>query len=350
MVRMTPRIHVHPADIGGCGHYRMIWPAQAMIDEGRDVHLMMPENPASDFITTMVRGRDGREHVVGVEHPGCDIVVIQRPLHRLLAQVIPLLQEQGVRVVVELDDDFENIHPQNVAWATAHPKYSPDRNYRHLKEACSLADAMVVSTPALCRYKPEAVEVMDNYVPHWYTRVPIAACRGRIGWSGSLQTHPRDLDVVGTSVARLIRAGYELHIVGTGQGVHRAFGIPQNHEVGTTGWVDIEAYPMEMADCGIGLVPLQLSAFNQAKSWLKGLEWASLGVPFLASPTDSYLALRRLGIGEVVFKSKRWYDAVKNVDLDLGAEYRQRVLLNGLTIEDRVDEWYNAWVGGSNVR
>ena len=56
-------------------------------------------------------------------------------------------------------------------------------------------------------------------------------------------------------------------------------------------------YTSSVAELGVGLVPLLDSAFNRAKSWLKGLEYAALGVPFVASPTPEYVKLAGLGAG-----------------------------------------------------
>jgi len=348
---MTPTIHVHPADGGGCGHYRMIWPAEALIAEGYDITYMKPGTSDANLMTTATQGRDGIEHIVDVEHPGCDIIVLQRPLHYQLLECIPLLQAKGVQVVVELDDDFENIHPRNIAWSMSHPNMSPERNWRFLKQACSLADRMVVSTPALQRYKLGAV-VVPNFVPRWYTELPVdnRPDTPTVGWSGSTETHPQDLQEVGNSVARLMRDGWDLKIVGTGKGVARAFGIREDTDMHNgLGWVDLDTYPVEMQRMSVGMVPLQSSPFNQAKSWLKGLEWASLGVPFVASPTQQYIKLSdKYGIGTISLKAKHWYSHVNNMNYWAeGQKARESVIRNKLIIEERAEMWYNAWVGKS---
>lgn len=307
---------------------------------------MMPGEPGSDLISTMVKDNDGTPHVISASDPGCDVLVLQRPLHYNLAEIIPQIQKHGVRVVIELDDDFENIHPQNIAYKGAHPRYSPERNWKFLRQACELADAMVVSTPALQRYKPDAVTVVPNFVPERYLQYDYWTTFDTLGWSGSIDTHPGDLRVVGNSVARLVNQDtYRLRVVGTGKGVAEAFGVSADN-MQTTGWVDIEDYPDEMRRVGIGVVPLIPSPFNEAKSWLKGLEWASLGVPFVASPTAEYAKLKHMyGIGEIAVNPKEWAKKVSSLHHEDGHHNRNMVDKHDLVIERQASLWYNAWVG-----
>ena len=55
-----------------------------------------------------------------------------------------------------------------------------------------------------------------------------------------------------------------------------------------TGMIEQELFHAQVAQLDTGIVPLQRSRFNEAKSNLKGLEYAALGVPFVASPTAEY--------------------------------------------------------------
>lgn len=339
------RVHVHPADAGGCGHYRMIWPAQALKDQGHDVTIMTPDTEESTIRTQMTRDRNGVERVVGLaDKPDCDVLVLQRPLQRLLLETIPHLRKAGIAVVVELDDDFENIHPQNVAWSHAHPNMSPDRNWRWLKKACQAANVTTVSTRSLRSYRSNAI-LLPNFVPQWYTEVPTPEWEDppAIGWSGSVATHPHDLPEA-DAVRKMINNGeYQFRVVGTGKDVAKELGLHGTVDMHPSGWVDIGQYPFEMAKINVGLVPLKANQFNQAKSWLKGLEWAALGVPFIASPTESYLALEGLGIGQVCLSHKHWPHMVRNQTPEMGQKYRQMVIDLEMTIEQQAHMWWKTW-------
>ncbi len=41
---MFMRTYVFPADMTGCGFYRMIWPAEALIGRGHDVTIVAPKD------------------------------------------------------------------------------------------------------------------------------------------------------------------------------------------------------------------------------------------------------------------------------------------------------------------
>ena len=43
----------------------------------------------------------------------------------------------------------------------------------------------------------------------------------------------------------------------------------------------------------IGIVPLNNIPFNSAKSWIKGIEYAAGGIPFVASSLDEYVRLHQ---------------------------------------------------------
>jgi hypothetical protein len=63
----------------------------------------------------------------------------------------------------------------------------------------------------------------------------------------------------------------------------------------------------------IGLVPLSDVPFNQAKSAIKGLEYASAGVPFIASDLDEYRSLHDGGIGLLAKKTRHWFAHIERL-------------------------------------
>jgi glycosyltransferase involved in cell wall biosynthesis len=367
------KVQLHAADLGGCGHYRLIWPGSAAYYAGEDVDVVTPEDPRSVFdveVDPFAPTPDGRPHMIAIKNPPeADVVVLQRPLTRELLEVLRLLQSSGYAVVVEVDDDFESIDPANVAYRTVHPTYSPNRNYRYLAQACREADLVTVTTPALAaRYgRHGRVRIIPNMVPSSYLHVLPNTHEGiRVGWSGTIDTHPRDLQVTRGAVARALRRhGLTFHLIGSGR-VRRPMPdgteeevtdvrILRNLNIGdgetfahTGGWLPLEKYPMAMAELDVGLVPLELSAFNQAKSYLKGLEFAAVGRPFIASPTDPYLELAGLGAGLIARKPRDWellLDRLivdEDYRLELGAHGR-RLVAAGHVIENNLDRWLDAW-------
>lgn len=349
------RVAAYPADLGGCGMYRVIWPAEALVAQGADIDLVHPDDPAERQIQGAWDSDGPGRRLVDVVAPDADVVVLQRPLTDVLAQAIPLLQAKGVKIVVEIDDDFETISPRNVSWKVLRPQVSPRRNWLHLRQACEQADLVVVSTPALAaRYgRHGRVAVVPNLVPARYLTVTGGPRDGVfVGWSGSVATHPDDLQVTGGGVGRAVdRTGARFAVVGTGKGVRKALGLVEAPSA--CGWVDIEDYPLALAQLDVGVVPLALSPFNEAKSWLKGLELSAVGVPFVASPTGPYRELVGLGAGVLANRAREWEGALKRLITDHGwrAELagRGRDTVAGLTIEGGCGRWWDAWTSPVRV-
>lgn len=356
----SPLIRVYPADDGGClgGHYRLIWPAQAAAAAGGNVHIGGPLHDVRQKRVVDGRVVDERLDV----ETDADIVVYQRLIDRDVVDTIPHLQANGVAVVVDIDDDLDALpkgHPYRAATAPARPlrRYpdgtidDPDRKNRlWLREACRQADLVTVSTPALAeRYgRHGRCVVLPNCIPTSYLDIAVPPHDGvRVGWTGSVATHVDDLRVCGGGIREALRAtAADMWVVGTGVGVRDQLRLTTDPHA--TGWVDLADYPAVYAGLDIALVPLQPNPFNEAKSWLKGLEAAALGVPFVASPTSPYRALVDAGAGCLAGYPDDWARIVTLLAL----EEAQRVELAGRgrevaaawTFDRHADRWMAAWL------
>jgi len=346
----APRVLAYPADQGGCGFYRLLAVCRHLIAQGHDIDYVVHDDPPERQLQAKWMERtDGVVEVLDVVAPDVDVVVFQRPLQAKYATAIPALQRKGVRVVVEIDDDFEHVEPRNISWKAVQPNLSPGRNREHLRRACELADLVTVSTPALAAVygRHGRVVVLPNYVPAAYLRIRQEAHDGLyVGWSGSIDTHPDDLQMCGTGVQRaLLATGANMAVVGTGKGVKGALGLSQVPLA--CGWRSLQDYPDAVAQFDVGIVPLNPSPFNEAKSWLKGLEMASVGVPFIASPTQQYRALTSLGAGMLAESPRQWEGMLKRLLRDVG--WREEVAARGrevaatLTVEANAWRWLEAW-------
>lgn len=346
------RVLVAPADTEGCGHYRLIWPARAC---GFDVIMPSETWIRAEFEETP----DGPRIRRLLEAPDVDVLVMQRTAHRDTADLVPLFQAEGIAVVIDVDDDFTCIDPGNTAHDVYDPALSPDRNWEHLLRACEQADLVTCSTPALARRFGRAgnAKILPNCIPARYLeqhRLRILGGRGenpltklRVGWTGSVDTHPGDLEVTGGAVGAVTRRRSShvlFHTVGTGQGVKAALGIGTSS---ATGWVPLEQYPTAVAHLDVGIVPLRHHAFNRAKSWLKGLEMAALGVPFIASPLPEYERLARMGAGVLAARPADWEreltallssparrDDLRAAGMDVARDW---------TYEQNAERWAQAW-------
>lgn len=334
-------IHValFPADQYGCGHYRMRLPAAhsgCVVDEYDRVELRTSEDLRRGVV---------RLHRVKVG--GADVAVFQRPTDHRLIPTIEQLQKQGVACVVEIDDDLTAIDPTHASYQATQPSTSPNSNWRHAVEAARIADLVTVTTPALARrFAPHGrVVVLPNCVPGALLTY-VGEKRHDLGWTGLVKTHPRDLRVLGGAIAKLVREGHDFAVVGDQDGVCRALGI---EDCWSSGWVDeIDHYYRLMAGFHVGIVPLADTPFNDAKSALKGVEFAALGVPFVASPSSAYVDLQARGAGMIADRPKRWNGYLRTL-LRSGsmreelAEAGRETVRRGFTIEREGWRWAEAW-------
>lgn len=353
------KILVCPADEGGCGNYRLRWPALTLAEHGVRVI-----ERGDKFVTGKFNADD---ELVGIEPLDADVVVIQRPLMANLVAAIPMFQAQGTAVVVEMDDDFHRIDPRNPAYIAANPEERADRNWRHLERACQLADLVTCTTPALAkRYGAHGrVAVLPNCIPQSYLEEPsVRALAGRewrpgqkvrVGWAGSVDTHPGDLESTQGGVLRAMRAtrGFStFHVIGTGKHVRQALTL--DDEPTHTGWVPLDNYPRALSALDVGIVPLRACQFNRAKSWLKGLEMAAVGVPFVASATPDYERLAKLGAGFLAGRSQDWQRLLVNLIRDSGLRTecaaRGREVAKAHTIEGNKHLWLSAWTEAAVIR
>jgi glycosyltransferase involved in cell wall biosynthesis len=283
-----------------------------------------------------------------VEHPGhvtADTVVTQRPLLPELADLVVKWVAEGRRVVVDSDDSFDHLDPAH----GIHGHYKTE----HYHRACKAATVNTTTTPGLAKlYGYGKAAVLPNCVPESYLR---SAPRGRrspepwIGWSGSISAHPNDLAVTGAGIAKAIKST-RARVVYLGPErdeatISRQLSV---RDVMPLGFVSLLGFPSVIAEYDIGIVPLEPIPFNtKMKSWLKGIELAACGVPVVASPTEDYRRLAKLGACLLAKTPAHWYEHVSRLlhDESFRSEQAQRgrEAMRDWTYEKRADLWREAW-------
>ena len=339
------RVAVHPCDNGGCGWYRLRWPAEVLQAQGHDVVV------AEAFDALFLNGQMIRPLIEA------DVVVLQRPLVQAVVEAIPRIQSLGIAVVVEVDDDFSALPPGHGARRGTSVANDPTYNRMWLRKACERADLVTVTTPELAAtYGAHGrVAVIPNYVPASYLTVPSRhrEASPTLGWTGSVVTHVGDLDVMGGVVPDVLdQAGARFVSWGVGL-TEEALGVKGR----VRPWADLRgAYPRQVADLDVGLVPLADNAFNRAKSWLKGMEYAALGVPFIASPRAEYLRLGSEVLPRVLVADdpETWRAALtvllSNTDRRAEIAELNREAVQDFTYENHADRWWNAWAAAADNR
>jgi glycosyltransferase involved in cell wall biosynthesis len=343
------KVYVYPADIYGCGCYRLIWVSQVLKAQGHDVTIIAPTDHARSIGGDLDTQDDNRLVALGQHPPDADLIVMQRIVMRQLAQAIPFIRERGIAVVVDMDDDLTTIHPSNIAFTRLHPKRgaTPYYSWTNAEQACHAATLVTVSTPPLLKpYAPHGRgRVLRNCIPSRYLDIGHVDT-DHLGWAGSVHSHPDDLHAVGPAAGRLVREGRCRFLsVGDPDGIRSALGLPG--EPYSYGPVHIGEYPYAVAHLGVGMAPLADTAFNRAKSWLKPLEMSALGVPWVASPRAEYQLFHDQGVGELAEQPRDWYRAMRRLlaDEQLRAEQSQagRAVAAEHTIEGNAWRWWEVW-------
>lgn len=255
-----------------------------------------PGTDASTFYRLTEPARVTNTPVVEhLNHVGsADTVVLNRPLDPGIAELVRLWRAEGRRVVIDLDDDFDAVVPEH----RIHGRYTTE----HLHAACRAASVVTCSTPVLAqRYGYGHGVVLRNCIPESYlsvtrrTRVELTAGEPWplwVGWYGSLGSHPRDPAAAGAGIGQALRSVEDAQFVFVGPEkdgpeLCRTFHLDEGM-LRTLGFYSMTGLIQVISEFDIGIVPLELNPFNEAKSWLKGLEFAAVGVPVVASPTPEY--------------------------------------------------------------
>lgn len=335
------RVAVFPSDDGGCGWMRLRYPAVNLQAQGHDVVIDPPNmafyrNAATD-------------EPVAVDLDA-DVAVVQRVTRSIAVDFVATLKAAGHRVVVDVDDDLDALHP-------AHPYRGvldgDTRSADNLHAACQLADVVTVTTQPLAdRYGYGKAVVLPNLIPARYLEVK-ARRKGplRVGWTGRPISHLGDALVMGGRVGPVVAAA-GARFAAWGQTADITFGqvgVPVGARVAVPYRPLRSGFPESVAELSVGLAPLQPTTFDIAKSWLKACEYAALGVPWVASPLPEYTKLHEMGCGLLAHSPDEWADHVARLLASPGerADLAEagRAVMAHLTYEEHAHRWASAWTG-----
>jgi glycosyltransferase involved in cell wall biosynthesis len=349
------KVYVLPSDAFGCGHYRMVWPANILQKQGHDV-VIMPPNQDSGFMAKFEDQGDGTQVLTGLGIPAdADVIVIQRPCHPLQPQAIAMIRANGIAVVVDMDDDMSSIHPHNIAFHVYRHRSNSPFSWKWAHESCKAATLVTTSTAALQKVYARHGRgvVLDNYIPAAYLSFPTEES-GTFGWAGTTKSHPNDLQVTGRAVQALIDEGYRFQVVGGRSAVQQCLKLKE--PPACTGSVELTEYARRIAEkIDVGMIPLAPTAFNSSKSRLKGIEYMSVGVPWVASPREEYRKLHReSGCGLLANTPKEWMAQLKRLldDETLRKEQAEagREYMKDQTYQAQAWRWMEAWTKALEIQ
>lgn len=272
--------------------------------------------------------RFGVHDFYGHDHFDCDVMVLQRYMHQDVLRDMRLVMDKGQIILNDVDDWYWGLSDHNAAKSMTDPSKNPTENIEHYKNILKECSGIISSTPFLTdklKQWNQNTAMQQNYVDidafdkrkHSRIEKPI------VGWMGSTAHRSGDLHIL-RGYAQRLNTKVKWHHTGHVDSVHfpkfwDEIKVPAGN-VSRTNFLN----PKELKEgmkFDIGLVPLTDIPFNSAKSWIKGIEYAAGGIPFVASPLDEYVRLQEeYGIGILAKKPR---DYIKHIESLLDYDYRK---------------------------
>lgn len=185
----------------------------------------------------------------------------------------------------------------------------------------------------------EDARVLENYMPREFAKVRPAKHRGiAIACLAALE-HQVNYQELGLRdvLLRLLDAHPELRVISFGLGL--GLGHERYDHIELVPFLDMAK---TFARFDIGIAPLVNIPWNRARSNVKLKEYASGGIPWLASPVGPYLGMGEEEGGRLV-PDDDWHDALER--LIMGGRERRKLSkramrwANGQGIEQHADRW-----------
>lgn len=259
------RINFIPADLGGCGYYRIIYPAQMLYN-----HYKVTISTPATF-----------------NYYEQDYIYTQRICHSDTFKALLQMKDKGVKFIIDYDDciwkEVPSYNRCNVHWKD---------NYNGMKEYLALLADKVTCTNEFIKesltefIEPDKIIVIPNSLDYSRWRIDYYEPNDKLNflYAGS-NTH-WNVNDTGDFHKGLINylKDKEVNIMGTNP---TFLNVHSN-----TPWVDVNSYPIIFASRALQnrfvLAPLQDNYFNKCKSDLKYLECCAVGrVALVSTFTDS---------------------------------------------------------------
>jgi glycosyltransferase involved in cell wall biosynthesis len=288
----------------------------------------------------------------GKQHYDIDIIIMQRIMHGQLTQDLMSANNRQKPVISDLDDWYWGLHQDNQAWKNLQAASGSDENLDNYKANICLSDVVVTSTPFLYNkltddfgIKKDKVRIIENRVnTEAYKRKPLSTKKPVVGWVGSVNHRSADLEVV----SEVFKDGYyRMHHSGaTGYPPTMAdkIGIDSGR-VSQSPMYDPYLYGQKaFTSFDIGIAPLNDIPFNHAKSWIKAIEYAAAGIPFICSDVSEYRRLHETyGIGRLASTTEEWKKHLSELSNQQvrsdEAKNIRAVACERLDIRDMAAEW-----------
>lgn len=335
----------NPPIPGGCCYYRCFLPMQAV---GVEARLGMPAWTGQDGFGIQIEPTKALF--------GFDVVLTKLLMDRRLVNQIKVAQSVGQKIIVDVDDFYDDLPEQNLAHAATDPANNRIVNRDHYRAIIDAADMVTVTTPFLYDYysklHPCVRLIRNGVLPEQFTVRKMRDRKPVVGWVGGVPWRGGDLETLREWLPDFLEehdlmfhhSGHTDTVPGFSGKVHtfaELSGIPVERMT-TSPLKPLTEYH-DMFSFDIGIIPLTDIPFNRAKSCLKGLEYSCAGVPFIAQGLPEYQRLNSLGVGRIAYTPDDWRAHMTEL-LDFKTRKRDaRINLDNVmrdhTIMSRESEW-----------
>jgi len=284
-----------------------------------------------------------------------DVVVMKLWMWHEYQYYIERAQELGQVIIIDIDDFFSNLPEYNIAFHTTDPKKNAEWNRDHMLKSYKYADGLIASTQFIRDFYEKdnsEIHLVKNAVnPDLFLkRMDFSGNKPKIGWVGIMLWRSEDIEQLqGWLGPFLDRHDLKFHHSGMlldkpKQLAEIAKFDPERLEeiTGTNVW----NYSNVLLPIDVGIVPLTNNPFNEAKSSLKGVEYAMSGIPFVAGNTYEYRKMAEEGAGRVAKKPHDW---IKHLEALLDPDVRKeeanknyQLVLEKYNMHTRAYEWADA--------
>jgi hypothetical protein len=350
-----------PADVGGCGWYRMKFNAMTLQTLSKEIRVI-------DSMKLMLDPNF---------YKNIRMVRLQRQVSDAQAKFFldflkPLSKIYGFWTIYEIDDviDYRDIPIYNIARTSFTGKNFND----NIKNMLLAADFVTVTTEALKEYysnkfnvNPEKFIVIPNYLPRWWAGESYNIQqiqrnfvkhrkRPRIGFTAS-SSH---FDIEGknnyvddfTHIVDMIKRTYKKYkYVFIGGFPFQLKELVKSGEIEFHKGSDLLNYPRELyaKELQAIIAPLRKNVFNECKSNIKLIEGWALGIPVFAQNIKTYNQYTDLTFENGDDLEKKLNNLLTNQEKFMKTVKKYRNIIdygdknekNGWWLEKNIQKWYD---------
>lgn len=342
-------------DLDGCALWRALLPVSELQRQGFDgIEWDRMMNPVLDHIFDLRIW----------EHLRFDAITLPRqhfePKDKKKAEKwFGALRNAGIAVLYELDDDlFSEDFERRLIEHKGYDKVKAKERRGCIMDTIEQCDGMTVSSQRLAtmarKYVDMPIRVVPNYIDlRWFKTIQKHSQRDphltgtTIGWAGGMRS---SWDLKMMAEAWAIIADKYSHVTFVIQGHHDPvfYELVPEERIAMIDWMPIESYPAGLLNIDIGCCPLEDTAFNRAKTYIKAMEYAASGAPVVASP-PVYSQIIEHGVDGYIARSvDDWVEYLSLLveDYTHRKEMAKRLLAKVRkehSLENHAWRWVEAW-------